>query len=39
MEQIIKALEFVLNDQNSSLDYETRLILEAALAKAKGELK
>lgn len=33
---LLKALQFVLDDQNTELDYETRLIVQAAIAKATG---
>ena len=34
-DELVKALEFVMADENSQLDYECILILQAALAKAK----
>lgn len=34
---LLAALEFILVDQDSELDYETRLIVRAAIAQAKGE--
>lgn len=35
--QMLKALQFILIDANSTLDYEARLILEAAVSCAAGK--
>ena len=34
---MLEVLEYVLSDLNSELDYETGVIIRAAIAKAKGE--
>jgi hypothetical protein len=34
--ELLSALQFVLADLNTELDYEARLIVEAAIAKATG---
>lgn len=36
-DELLKALQFVLEDQNSTLDYETRLIVEHAINDAAIE--
>lgn len=35
--EMLKTLEFVLNDENTELDYETRLMIESIIKKARGE--
>ena len=35
--ELLAALQFVLEDGNSELDHEARIILTAALAKARAE--
>ena len=34
---LLRVLQFILIDANSEIDYEARLIIEKAIAKARGE--
>ena len=39
MNEAIKAIEYILTSENSTIDYEDRLILEAVLASVKQDNK